>query len=88
MLFDQNVHNSTDRMFDLNNDEKFDSGEQSFMYETYKKTMNTPESFDRVKDYEKHFNTSDRESIAQGVLYVVAAVVIFIILGVSCVGGM
>ena len=25
MLFDQNVHNSTDRMFDLNNDEKFDS---------------------------------------------------------------
>ncbi|GEM_PF-6303854 len=40
MLFDQNVHNSTDRMFDLNNDEKFDSGEQSFMYEAYEHTIN------------------------------------------------
>lgn len=87
-LFDHDMDDSLDKMFDLNHDGNIDPSEQSFMYETYKKAMNTPESFDRVKDYEKHFNTSDRESIAQGVLYVVAAVVIFIILGVSCVGGM
>ena len=39
-IFDHNVNDSMDKMFDLNNDGKIDSGEQSFMYEAYDKTIN------------------------------------------------
>lgn len=87
-LFDQNANNSSDGMFDMNHDGKLDPGEQSFMYDTYDKIMNTSDDADRIKERGTHSDESDSESAAQGILYMIAAIVIFIIIGVSCVGEM
>lgn len=84
-LFDQNVNDLSDKIFDLNNDGKLDSGEQAFMYETYNQTMNKPndEHIDKAPGKD---NIEKKASVASGVLYVAAAIVILVILAVSCVG--
>lgn len=79
MLFDQNVHNSTDRMFDLNNDEKFDSGEQSFMYEAYDHTINK-QTDDNSHHGEGKSSLSGDDSMVMGIIYFVAAFIIFAII--------
>lgn len=87
-LFDHDVNDSLDRMFDLNHDGKIDSGEQSFMYYTYDKTINTSDDADRKKESGTHTGTSDSKSAAQGIFYIISAIVIFIIFGLSCASEM
>lgn len=79
MLFDQNVHNSTDRMFDLNNDGKIDSGEQSFMYEAYDNTINK-KTDDNSHRGEGRSSLSGDDSMIMGIIYIVAAFIIFAII--------
>lgn len=78
-LFDQNVNDLSDKMFDLNNDEKLDPGEQAFMYEAYDKTINK-QTDDNLHHGEGKSSLSGDDSMIMGIIYTVAAFIIFAII--------
>lgn len=81
-IFDHNVNDSMDKMFDLNNDGKIDSGEQSFMYEAYDKTINK-QTDDNSHSGERKSSLSGDDSMIMGIIYIAAAVIIFAIIVIS-----
>lgn len=84
-LFDQEIHNSTDNIFDMNHDGKLDSGEQYYEYQVFNEVTKDSENEKNHKNNSIPSSSNSEDTLHQIFIFFGCIVVFFIILAV-CAG--